>query len=109
VIVYGARIDDQTRCIHYATALDVVAIKFVCCERYYPCHLCHEQEADHPARQWPVAERGQNAILCGVCSTEFSIETYLLTDRCPSCAASFNPNCRLHSDLYFEPSRIGPG
>lgn len=109
MIVYGASVDDQTRCIHYATALDVVAIKFVCCDRYYPCHLCHEQEADHPARQWPVAERGQDAILCGVCKAELSIEAYLLVDECPSCGASFNPNCRLHSDLYFEPLRTVSG
>lgn len=108
MIVHGASIGDQTRCIHYASAKDVVAIKFVCCARYYPCHFCHEEEADHPAPQWPVAERGQNAILCGACKSELSIDTYLRVDACPSCGASFNPQCRLHSHLYFEPSRADP-
>ncbi len=108
MIVHGAKVDDQTRCIHYAGELDVVALRFACCGRFYPCYLCHEQEADHPAQQWPVAARGERAILCGVCKTELSIEAYLMADGCPSCGALFNPGCRLHSDLYFEPTRTVP-
>ena len=49
MIVYGQTIDDQTRCVHYGTPADVVAIKFFCCRRYYPCHRCHEDSAGHPA------------------------------------------------------------
>jgi len=33
--IYGQTIDDQTRCAHYGTVTDVVAIKFYCCRRYY--------------------------------------------------------------------------
>lgn len=100
--VHGATVDDQTRCIHYRTDRDVVAIRFRCCDRYYPCHLCHAESAGHEARQWPRAERGEAAILCGVCSTELSIANYLDVHACPACAAPFNPGCRLHSHLYFE-------
>jgi len=100
--IHGQTIDDQTRCVHYGTAEDVIAIKFYCCDRYYPCHLCHAEDADHPARQWPLADRDVAAVICGVCSTELTIEHYLSVDVCPSCGADFNPGCKLHTHLYFE-------
>ncbi len=100
--VYGATVDDQTRCIHYRTELDVIAIKFACCGRYYPCHLCHAEAETHGAIQWAVADQETKAVLCGVCNAELSIATYLKIDSCPECGAAFNPGCRLHSHLYFE-------
>ncbi|MGR0319802.1 CHY zinc finger protein [Agromyces sp. ZXT2-3] len=100
--VLGAVVDDETRCVHYRTEVDIVAIRFACCGEYYPCHLCHEEAAGHPARQWPVAERGEHAILCGACGDELPIATYLEVDACPGCGAAFNPRCRLHAHLYFE-------
>lgn len=102
VRVLGKTVDDETRCEHYATALDVIAIRFACCDEYYPCHLCHAECADHPAEQWPRSERGREAVLCGVCSTELTIDRYLEVDGCPKCAAPFNPGCRLHSAFYFQ-------
>ena len=102
MIVYGQRIDDQTRCIHYRTPTDVVAIKFYCCRRYYPCHLCHEASAGHSAERWPVLQHEQKAVLCGVCSTELSISSYFEVHACPACTAPFNDGCRLHRHLYFE-------
>ena len=102
VQIFGKPIDDQTRCVHYATAEDVVAIQFACCLRFYPCHLCHAETADHPAQQWPVGERSQPAILCGTCQETMSITTYLGVTGCPSCGAAFNAGCRLHHHLYFE-------
>ncbi|MBO0596250.1 hypothetical protein I2485_00645 [Nesterenkonia sp. E16_7] len=99
--VLGSPVDDQTRCKHYRTPLDVVAIKFWCCQEYYPCHLCHQESADHPAAQWPVDEQASKAILCGVCTSELSVCEYLEVGSCPHCAAPFNPRCHLHADLYF--------
>ncbi|MFB2600060.1 CHY zinc finger protein [Herbiconiux sp. P17] len=104
--VYGPTIDDHTRCIHYGTELDIVAIRFFCCGRYYPCHLCHAETAAHPAEQWPRARWHERAILCGDCKAEISIADYLEVTACPSCGAAFNEGCRLHSHLYFE---TGPG
>ncbi|HEU0182405.1 MAG TPA: CHY zinc finger protein [Agromyces mariniharenae] len=101
-VVHGATVDDQTRCIHYRTELDVVAIRFACCGRYYPCHACHAESETHPARQWPRDAGGEHAILCGVCRTELTIDAYRATDVCPACGAAFNPGCRLHAHLYFE-------
>ena len=100
--VLGPVVDDQTRCIHYDGPLDVIAIKFACCGEYYPCHLCHEETAGHPAERWGLGERDQAAVLCGVCGSELSIHDYLSVDACPQCAAAFNPGCRLHRHLYFE-------
>ncbi|RXZ49808.1 CHY zinc finger protein [Agromyces binzhouensis] len=100
--VLGAVVDDETRCVHYRTDVDIVAIRFACCGEYYPCHLCHEEAAGHPARQWPIAERDAHAILCGACGAELPIASYLGVDACPECGAAFNPRCRLHAHLYFE-------
>ncbi|MFP3466353.1 CHY zinc finger protein [Leifsonia sp. SIMBA_070] len=101
--VLGPVVDDETRCIHYRSPLDVVAIRFACCGEYYPCHLCHAETAGHPATQWPRQDRDREAVLCGVCRTELTIAEYLVVDACPNCAAPFNPGCRLHTHLYFEP------
>ncbi|WP_327019695.1 CHY zinc finger protein [Arthrobacter sp. Soil782] len=99
--VLGHAVDDQTRCVHYRTDLDIVAIRFRCCGEFYPCHLCHAETADHAAEVWPPGEYGTDAILCGVCRCTMSIRDYLEADGCSSCSAPFNPGCRLHKHLYF--------
>jgi uncharacterized CHY-type Zn-finger protein len=100
-VVFGPTVDDQTRCIHYSGPTDVIAIKFKCCGSYYPCHRCHQESADHPAQQWPEAEWDRMAVLCGVCSAELAIRTYLQVSACPACLAPFNEGCRRHRHLYF--------
>lgn len=101
MMIFGRTVDDQTRCIHYHTQEDVIAIKFKCCRRYYPCHLCHE-EAHHRAQTWPRNEWSEPAVLCGVCKGEMSIHTYLATSSCPYCGARFNERCGAHTHLYFQ-------
>ncbi|WP_425545913.1 CHY zinc finger protein [Agromyces neolithicus] len=101
-LVLGPVVDEMTRCVHYRTEVDIVAIKFACCNEYYPCHLCHEETAGHVATQWKHSERDQEAVLCGACSIELTIASYLATNECPSCRAPFNERCRLHAHLYFE-------
>ena len=100
--VHGATIDDETRCIHYRTAVDIIAIRFACCDRYYPCHLCHGEAETHEAKRWAVADRGAKAVLCGVCKAEMAIATYLTVGSCPDCGSAFNERCRLHTHLYFQ-------
>jgi len=100
--VRGPVVDTETRCIHYATPLDVIAIKFPCCDEFYPCHLCHQEAAEHPAEQWPAESRDEQAILCGPCGQLLTIAEYAHTNACPACAAPFNPRCKLHWDLYFH-------
>lgn len=103
--VHGAVVDDQTRCVHYRTELDVIAIRFACCGDHYPCHLCHDESADHPSAQWPRTARDTRAVLCGVCGAELTIAEYLEVSACPQCTAPFNPGCALHAHLYFEPDQ----
>lgn len=100
--VYGKTVDEHTRCEHYSAELDIIAIRFACCNRYYPCHLCHSQTVDHLARQWPREKWDQRAVLCGRCWTELTIEAYRRAPACPECAAPFNPRCEAHSDYYFD-------
>ncbi|MBN7816476.1 CHY zinc finger protein [Algoriphagus pacificus] len=101
--IYGKPIDQQTRCQHWHSELDVIAIKFKCCEKYYPCFSCHEEEADHEPKVWPKSEFDSKAILCGVCGTELSITEYQSSNNtCPNCKAAFNPGCSKHYHLYFD-------
>lgn len=103
VPVYGVDVDAETRCAHYHSDVDVIAIRFPCCNRYYPCHLCHDAMAQHSAEQWHWNDFHEPAVLCGVCGTTLDIHTYQATNsRCPNCTASFNPGCKAHRHLYFE-------
>jgi uncharacterized CHY-type Zn-finger protein len=101
--VRGTDVDAQTRCRHYHKEIDIIAIKFKCCETYYPCYLCHEEAADHTAEVWGKEQRNEKAVLCGSCGHELTIAQYMeCKSSCPECQAPFNPGCALHYDLYFE-------
>jgi len=38
-------------------------MRFPCCRRVFPCHLCHDQDEDHQAER-------AHRIICGFCSAE---------------------------------------
>jgi uncharacterized CHY-type Zn-finger protein len=102
-IIHGVALDAQTRCTHYHSTLDIIAIKMRCCGAYHACRECHDDLADHPVTVWPTAEWDQAAILCGACGVELSVRDYLACDnRCPVCRSLFNPGCKTHHHLYFE-------
>jgi len=103
VEVRGPAVDPQTRCIHYGSPLDVVALRAPCCDAWYPCHLCHAAVADHPLEMIPRSEHHLPAALCGVCRATMTVPEYLAADACPSCGAAFNPGCAAHAHLYFAP------
>ncbi|MCU1408011.1 MAG: hypothetical protein JWM23_91 [Microbacteriaceae bacterium] len=100
--IHGNTIDDQARCVHYGGATDVIAIKFVCCGRYYPCYQCHAETEAHPAEQWPENRWSEKAVLCGVCGHQLTVTEYRAAGSCPACGAGFNPGCALHAHLYFQ-------
>jgi uncharacterized CHY-type Zn-finger protein len=101
--VRGIDLDAETRCAHYCSALDIVAIRMKCCGVYYACRECHDALADHTAQVWPRSEWDRPAVLCGACGTELSIRDYLECENaCPRCGARFNPGCHSHHHLYFE-------
>jgi uncharacterized CHY-type Zn-finger protein len=112
VPVRGVELDSETRCIHYDSPRDVIAIRFACCREYFACYECHATRTGHDTERWPADAHEERAILCGVCDTELTISEYLDSDHaCPHCNAMFNPGCANHHHLYFEDvSEVsGPG
>ncbi|GAB4093677.1 CHY zinc finger protein [Flaviaesturariibacter terrae] len=105
--IKGFPIDDETRCEHYHSPLDIIALKFRCCGEWYPCIHCHEEAAGHAVQRWPESEWHTKAILCGACKTELTIHAYFASGyKCPHCASAFNPRCHNHDHLYFD---VEPG
>ncbi len=101
--VNGNDVDEQTRCLHYHSALDVIAIKFKCCKEYFACYFCHQEGADHAVETWSKDEFEIKAVLCGCCRQELTINAYLKCEnKCPNCNANFNPGCVKHYHLYFD-------
>jgi len=100
--VRGIELDSQTRCTHYHSELDVIAIKMRCCQVFYACKDCHETLAGHAIETWPHSMWDQKAILCGSCGHELSISEYMASGyTCPACNSGFNPGCRNHYHFYF--------
>jgi uncharacterized CHY-type Zn-finger protein len=100
--VSGIDVDVETRCVHWNSPRDIVAIKMKCCGVYYACKDCHEALADHAIEVWPRSDWAEKAILCGACGGELSIDDYLACESdCPCCGARFNPLCRNHYGSYF--------
>ncbi len=100
--VYGLLVDDQTRCEHYHSEVDIIAIKFKCCDKFYPCYQCHNACENHPIERWQPNEFDQQAILCGHCQRTLSIQKYMQVTHCPYCQAQFNAGCKKHYGIYFE-------
>ena len=102
VEVRGVDVDAKTRCIHYHSALDIIAIRMACCGVYYACKDCHELLAGHAIQVWPHSEWDVRAVLCGACGYELKISEYMDSGySCPRCRADFNPGCRNHYHFYF--------
>ena len=102
--VKGVEVDTKTRCVHYHSVLDIIAIRMACCGVYYACKDCHELLAGHAIQVWPRSEWDVRAILCGACGYELTIREYMDSGYlCPLCRAGFNPGCRNHYHFYFAP------
>lgn len=100
--VFGVSVDPETRCAHYGEEYDVLALRFGCCERFYPCFRCHEAVAGHEAEPWPSDRFGEVAALCGRCGTALTAATYLdAGPSCPACGGVLNPGCADHAHRYF--------
>jgi uncharacterized CHY-type Zn-finger protein len=46
----GSEVDKESRCAHYHSPLDIIAIKMAYCASYYACKDCHELLADRAVR-----------------------------------------------------------
>ena len=101
--VFGKDVDAETRCAHYHSELDIIAINFKCCGRWFPCFECHKEIADHQPEIWEKNDFDSLAVLCGGCGEKLRIDEYFKSDsKCPVCRRNFNPNCAKHYQLYFE-------
>ncbi len=102
VEVSGVEIDPKTRCAHYHSENDIIAIQFKCCGKWFACHECHTALADHDAEVWPQRAFDQPTILCGACGHQLTATDYFASDsKCPNCDRNFNPGCTRHRHLYF--------
>lgn len=102
--ILGVDVDPQSRCAHWHSAVDVVAMRFKCCRKFLGCRTCHDTVDGHSAELWdPMADPDEVVALCGVCHSEFTLTDYLPTrDVCPKCRAAWNPGCVGHRHLYFK-------
>ncbi|CEP62173.1 Hot13p LALA0_S04e09494g [Lachancea lanzarotensis] len=105
----GLLVDDQSRCVHWNSRVDVICFKFKCCQQYYACHSCHDALETHQIQRYKIAPgSSEHVVLCGVCRKTMTFEQYHHTLKCdnnlqcPFCSASFNPNCNLHYSIYFD-------
>lgn len=107
--IQGA-VHPEGRCRHWHGPQDVLAIRLPCCDGFWACHACHEEDADHPAGPWPADQRHETALLCGACGALSTIAAYLAgRDACAACGQAFNPRCRLHHHRYFQPAEWEEG
>lgn len=98
ISLYGEELDQEGRCRHYHTDLDVVALKCAKCGRYYACYHCHDALEDHSFV--PTDETEPYPVLCGSCGQRLTYEEYS-KGHCPYCGHPFNPRCSRHHDIYF--------
>ncbi|KAK6464321.1 hypothetical protein DFJ63DRAFT_283969 [Scheffersomyces coipomensis] len=115
----GKLIDKHTRCQHYYSKLDIIALKYKCCRVYYPCFQCHLELIDHNVEKFNVTDlaMGEKVVLCGNCYSELTFKEYseakvkssisenediCYIQTCIKCNSQFNPNCSLHYELYFD-------
>ncbi|MFL4356214.1 CHY zinc finger protein [Streptococcus uberis] len=95
----GMALDEQSRCYHYHSENDIVALKCQSCQKYYACYHCHDSLEDHLF----VATNSQESypVMCGVCQHLLSLKDYQ-KGYCIFCQNPFNPKCSLHYDVYFK-------
>lgn len=107
VEVRGLLRDQETRCEHYHSEVDIIAIKFRCCRRYFACYQCHAQLESHPSERWTAEQlQHEKVVLCGKCRNELLFKQYSEHGgACLFCRSRFNPGCALHYDIYFDFSR----
>ncbi|KAF2873644.1 zinc finger CHY domain-containing protein [Massariosphaeria phaeospora] len=101
--VHGLAVSPATQCAHWASPLDIIAVKHACCRKFYACICCHNACEAHEPEVWTRDRRAEKAVLCGACGHVLSVQEYMESgSRCPECREGFNPACKAHWGLYFE-------
>lgn len=96
---FGIGLDSSSRCYHYHTKLDIVALKCAVCQKYYACYKCHDALEEHCFAATKSDE--MFLVLCGSCRQMLTLKEYK-TGFCPYCRMLFNPNCQRHDSIYFS-------
>ncbi|SCU99946.1 LAMI_0G01882g1_1 [Lachancea mirantina] len=111
--INGQIVDDESRCIHWHSEVDIICFKLKCCRKFYACYACHENLEDHRIERYDLGkddDMKERVVLCGKCKNAMTFEEYIGQKpgagdlNCPFCNSVFNPYCRLHYDKYFEHS-----
>src|SRR5699024_7970441 len=101
-ILIGKLMDIETRCKSYVSVKDFMEIKFYRCNTFYTFFTGDREQVNHALGNCPKEKFNTKAILCGVCRTEMTIETYMNHNACPECGSVYNENCQLHYPIYFD-------
>lgn len=72
----GFLVDKQTRCIHYHSKLDIIALQCYDCKKYYACYWCHDSLENHIFEPYPLSLIQDKPILCGVCLKLLTYKQY---------------------------------
>ncbi len=75
-----------SNCIHYQRGCDIIAD---CCQRQYPCRLCHDQSENHP-----IDRHATKQIVCRECGQQQPV-----SNQCQQCGKKFG-------DYYCEVCRL---
>ena len=107
--VHSLAVYADSKCAHYHSELDIVALRHPCCGKFYACVACHDALESHRAAPWPRSRWGEPAVCCGACGTVITVLAYM--DRyaqneaavtCPACSSGWNPKCKRHWTRYFD-------
>ena len=98
----GLLVDHESRCVHYHSDKDIVALQCYECQKYYACYQCHNKLESHVFSTYPLNLKEDRPILCGSCGKTLTYEEYTETGTCPFCNAAFNPACQNHYSIYFR-------
>lgn len=100
--VHGCLLDQESRCVHYHSKLDIISLQCYNCKKYYACYSCHDSIENHSFDPYPLSLIYDKPILCGVCYQGLTYQEYQETLSCPSCFSPFNPGCQKHKERYFK-------
>lgn len=71
---FGIGLDSSSRCYHYHTKLDIVALKCSVCQKYYACYKCHDALEEHCFAATKSDETFP--VLCGSCRQMLTLKEY---------------------------------
>ena len=98
----GLLVDDESRCVHYHSDKDIVALQCYDCKKYYACYRCHNTLETHTFCPYPLNLKEDRLILCGSCGNTLTYVEYTEKGTSPFCNAAFNPACQNHYPIYFR-------